>query len=232
VNLDVRDEQLREMMDDPECDPVRLRRTLDRFSITNRFVSGWGRTYRVLIRPALAALGRPATVLDLGCGAGDVVRRLVRAAQRDGFAVTALGVDPDARAIESAFGARPVVGVTYRVAASRNLVAERAEFDIVVSNHVLHHLDADAFAAFLGDSARLTGALCVHSDIRRTSLAYTAYAVGITPLAPGSYLRTDGLRSIRRSFTPAELAAALPEGWTAESARPFRVLAVHRPPTR
>jgi 2-polyprenyl-3-methyl-5-hydroxy-6-metoxy-1,4-benzoquinol methylase len=232
VNLAVRDEQLREMMDDPHCDPVRLRRTLDRFSITNRFVAGWGRTYRALIRPALAALGRPATVLDLGCGGGDVVRRLARAARRDGFEVAALGVDPDARAIESALGARPAEGVAYRVADSRRLVAERAEFDIVVSNHVLHHLDAKAFAAFVDDSARLTRTLCVHSDIRRTSLAYTAYAVGITPLAPGSYLRTDGLRSIRRSFTPAELAAALPEGWTAESGRPFRVLAVHRPPAR
>lgn len=229
MNLAVRDERLREMMDDPDCDPVRLRRTLDRFSITNRLVAGWGRTYRTLIRPALVALGRPATVLDIGCGAGDVVRRLVRTAHRDGFAVTGLGIDPDERGIERALRARPVDDVAYRVTDSRRLVTERETFDIVISNHVLHHLDSEAFDALLSDSAALATALCVHSDIRRTSLAYSAYAVGITPLAPGSYLRTDGLRSIRRSFTPAELDAALPAGWTAESAAPFRVLAVHRP---
>jgi 2-polyprenyl-3-methyl-5-hydroxy-6-metoxy-1,4-benzoquinol methylase len=226
VSLAVRDAQLREMMDDPDCDPVRLRRTLERFAITNRFVAGWGRTYRNLIRPALAALDRPATILDLGCGAGDVLRRVVQAARRDGFEVTGLGVDPDERAIATT---RPMDAVAYRVADSRKLLAEGAVFDVVISNHVLHHLDERALHAFLDDSSSLATDLCVHSDIRRASLAYTAFAVGVTPIAPGSFLRTDGLRSIRRSFTPGELSAVLPPGWSVETSRPFRVLAVHRP---
>ena len=65
-------------------------------------------------------------------------------------------------------------------------------------------------------------------DIARGRLAYGLYAVGITPLAPGTFLRTDGLRSIRRSFTPAELRAALaavPGRWTVSTPAPFRVLA-------
>jgi len=226
VSLAVRDAQLREIMDDPDCDPVRLRRTLERFAITNRFVSGWGRTYRDLIRPALAALDRPATVLDLGCGGGDVLRRVVHAARRDGFEVTGLGVDPDERAIAAT---RPMDGVTYRVADSRRLLAEGSAFHVVISNHVLHHLDEHALHAFLDDSSSLATVLCVHSDIRRAPLAYTAFAVGIIPIAPGTYLRTDGLRSIRRSFTPLELSAVLPPGWSVETSWPFRVLAVHRP---
>jgi 2-polyprenyl-3-methyl-5-hydroxy-6-metoxy-1,4-benzoquinol methylase len=226
VNLTVRDHQLREIMDDPDCDPVRLRRTLDRFAITNRFVAGWGRAYRSLIRPTLAGLGRPATILDLGCGSGDILRRVVGWARRDGFETTALGIDPDERAIATT---RRMDAVAYRVADSRRLLTEGASFDIVISNHVLHHLDEKALRGFLDDSALLATSLCVHSDIRRASLAYTAFAVGITPIAPGSYLRTDGLRSIRRSFTPDELAAVLPPGWTVETSRPFRVLAVRRP---
>ena len=226
MSLTIRDAQLREMMDDPDCDPVRLRRTLERFAITNRFVSGWGRTYRDLIRPALAGLDRPATILDLGCGAGDVLRRVVHAARRDGFEVTGLGIDPDERAIATT---RPMDAVTYRVADSRHLLAEGAAFHVVISNHVLHHLDEHALRGFLDDSSSLATALCVHSDIRRASLAYGAFAVGIIPIAPGTYLRTDGLRSIRRSFTPLELSAVLPPGWSVETSRPFRLLAVHRP---
>ena len=68
----------------------------------------------------------------------------------------------------------------------------------------------------------------LHGDIARGRLAYGLYAVGITPLAPGTFLRTDGLRSIRRSFTPAELRAALaavPGRWTVSTPAPFRVLA-------
>jgi hypothetical protein len=41
---------------------------------------------------------------------------------------------------------------------------------------------------------------------------------------PGSFLRTDGLRSIRRSYRPAELAALVSDGWQVRRAVPFRLL--------
>ena len=40
----------------------------------------------------------------------------------------------------------------------------------------------------------------------------------------GSYIREDGLTSIRRSYTAAELAAAAPAGWTVARHAPFRNL--------
>ena len=46
TDLSRRDAGLRELMDDPACDPVRLRRTLERFGTVNRLVSGWAATYR------------------------------------------------------------------------------------------------------------------------------------------------------------------------------------------
>ena len=53
--------------------------------------------------------------------------------------------------------------------------------------------------------------------------------VGVTPFAPGTFLRTDGLRSIRRSYLPAELAAELGAGWRVQTANPFRVVAIGTP---
>ena len=52
--------------------------------------------------------------------------------------------------------------------------------------------------------------------------------MAVTPLAPGTFLRFDGLRSIRRSYTPAELDARLPQHWRVEQPGMFRLLAVHR----
>lgn len=228
MSLDGRDADLVELMDDPACDPVQLRRTLRRFRTLNPLVSGWGRVYRTHVRPALAAASGPARILDVGCGGGDVLRRVVAAARRDGFAVEGVGVDPDARSIAVAEDASPVAGVTYRRIDSAALLREGARFDVVISNHVLHHLPADAVPGFLGECAALASRIAVLSDIRRSRAAYAAYAVGITPLAPGSFLRTDGLRSIRRSYTAAELAAVVPAGWVVERARPFRLLAVQR----
>src|SRR5690606_33709831 len=135
--------------------------------------------------------------------------------------------DPDERAIAVA-RASTASGVTYRAVDSAALVAAGEEFDVVISNHVLHHLDAEGFARVIQDSAALATRLVVHADIARHRVTYAAYAVGITPLAPGTFLRTDGLRSIRRSHTAAELADRLPAGWRVERAAPFRLLAVRR----
>jgi len=227
VRLSERDGRLAELMDDPACDPERLRRTLRRFGIVNRAVSRWGAVYRARLRPALRGLERPARILDIGCGGGDVLHRLVRLAHRDGIEVEALGVDPDPRAIEVAQRRSPVRGLSFSRAGSRTLRERGERFDVVISNHLLHHLDERALDELIGDSEALATGLCVHSDISRGRAAYLAFAVAVTPFAPGTFLRVDGLRSIRRSYTPPELEARLPAGWRVERVGPFRLLALH-----
>lgn len=222
VDLRTRDRALRELMDDPDCDPAVLDATLRRFGIVNRLVSGWGTVYRRRLRPALR--GRRTRVLDLGCGGGDLVERLAGLARRDGLDVEWVGVDPDPRAIAAA-SVRAGAGIRFRCADAATLVAAGERFDAVVSNHVLHHLDDD-LPGFAADSLALTGGPVLHADIERGRLAYALWAVGVTPLAPGTFLRVDGLRSIRRSYREDELAAVLPDGYTVERPAPFRLLAV------
>lgn len=224
--LSRRDGSLREIMDDPDCDPVRLRRTLRRFRVVNALVTGWPTVYRRHVRSVLNTRTGPVRILDIGCGSGDVLRRLVMRARADGFDASGLGIDPDPRSLSAARRAAPVDGVGFRLADSATLVGEGDAYDVVVSNHVLHHLSDAALSDVVADSATLSTGVALHSDIARSRLAYAAYTVGVTPIAPGTFLRTDGLRSIRRSWTQAELADVLPAGWTVESPVPFRLLAV------
>lgn len=226
ATLATRADYLRELMDDPDCDPDRLRRTLERFTLVNRLIAAWGTVYRERVRPALAVAPGPARLLDIGCGGGDVLRRLVARARADGFDVSGMGIDPDDRSLAVARAANPVRGVEYRLTDSTRLADSGERFDVVVSSHVMHHLTPADLRTVLEDSGRLATRLALHSDIARSRLAYAAYAVGITPLAPGSFLRTDGLRSIRRSWTPAELAELVPDGWRVERPAPFRLIAV------
>jgi 2-polyprenyl-3-methyl-5-hydroxy-6-metoxy-1,4-benzoquinol methylase len=225
VNLSLRDAQVAELMDDPDCDPERLAATLRRFDTVNRLISGWGGVYRSRVRPHLLSLGRPARVLDLGAGGGDLVVRLARLAAGDGLEVRWLGVDPDERALDVA-RERRAPGVEFRCTDAATLLSEGAAFDAVLSNHVLHHLSAAELHTFAEESLALSDGIVVHSDIRRSRLAYSLYAIGVTPFAPGTFLRTDGLRSIRRSYRTGELARALGEPWRIERASPFRVLAL------
>lgn len=248
-DLSVRRPEVAEQMDRPDCDPAALDRTYGGFRVVNAVVAGWQLTYRALIRPLLAAHAlepgggardgtgdntadgcgaddAPFRILDIGAGGGDLARALLRRSRRDGFAVHVTAVDPDARAHAWASGRPPTPGLELLRATSGELVRRGRRFDVVLSNHLLHHLDAGELDAVLADSEVLAARRSIHSDIRRSPVAYGLFSAGTLPFFPRSYIRPDGLASIRRSYTPDELAAALRPGWQVRTQVPWRNLAV------
>ncbi|WP_198413652.1 MULTISPECIES: FAD-dependent monooxygenase [Cryobacterium] len=214
-----------ELMDDPGCDPEVLSRTYDYFQYVNAAVSGWRGVYRREIRPLLST-SRESTLLDIGSGGGDVARALARWAARDGLLLTVTAIDPDARAHRFATARPPLPRLTFRQALSSDLADEGARFDVVVSNHVLHHLTGAQLGGLLADCQRLAapGGRVLLGDIERSTFAYVGFGLGTWPLFRDSYIRADGLTSIRRSFTAPELRAVVPPGWDVVREHPSRLL--------
>jgi 2-polyprenyl-3-methyl-5-hydroxy-6-metoxy-1,4-benzoquinol methylase len=228
-DLHTRDTAARELMDDAGCDEAALRRTYARFAVVNRLLSGWQRTYRTWLRPRLST-HRTTTLLDLGFGGGDLPRALRGWAVADGLRLEVEAVDPDPRALAFVSERPSTPGVRFRRADSAALLAADERYDVVTSNHLLHHLDPAELQQLLGDSARLARSLVLHSDLRRSRSAYLGWAAASWPTARDSFLFTDGLRSIRRSYVPAELAAVVPAGWRVHPQPPFRLLLVRTTP--
>jgi len=243
--LATRDPDLVEWMDREDCDPERLRNTYRQFPRINRWVARWPALYRRRIRPVLRSIagnerglegcerGHAIRLLDVGSGGGDLARALQRWGRRDGFRLEVTGIDPDPRALafaRSGVDAEPGPVVDFRQARASDLVAAGERFHLVVSNHVLHHLPPADFRAFLDDVEALATHRIVMSDIERSAVGYALFSgfAGL-PLFRNSYIRADGLLSIRRSFTRTELAAALPPGWRVERAFPFRLVAIREP---
>ncbi len=215
-------------MEDPVCDRAKLFRTYREFALTNRFLAGWRRRYVSLIRPRLRA-GETSTVLDIGFGGGDIALMLAGWARRDGRRLEITGVDQDPRALVYVGTLPRSDGVTFRVASLEDLLREGRTFDFVISNHVVHHLSGGEVGLFRDQVERLTQRCSIMNDIARSRLGYLLFASAAPLVMRDSFSVPDGLISIRRSFTRAELQEALGPRWRVRSAALFRLVATFEP---
>lgn len=227
LDLSSRAADARELMDEADADPDMLAQTYRRFRTVNALISRPGALYRRDVRPRARA-GR-IRILDVGAGGGDLCRALAAFLRRDGLDAEITALDPDERAMRWAEAHDAGAGIRYRVAATDELAATGETFDVIVSNHLLHHLTADQLSAVLSDTRALVSesGVVAHHDIARSRAAYAAFAAVTWPFArnflAGSFIREDGLISIRRSYTAAELRARVPQGWTVHQGVPARL---------
>ncbi len=71
------------------------------------------------------------------------------------FEVQSLGIDPDPRAISYARQLGDGPALSFEACHSSDLVTRGASFDVVLSNHVLHHLTSDQLRVLVNDSETL-----------------------------------------------------------------------------
>lgn len=226
-DLSTRAVDARELMDDDDADEVALAQTYLRFRTVNALISGPGAVYRRDVRPRARA-GR-IRILDVGAGGGDLCRALAASLRRDGLTAEITALDPDERAMRWAEAHDAGAGIRYRCADTREVATTGETFDVVLSNHLMHHLTVEQLGQVLADTRTMVsdGGIVAHHDIARSAVAYALYTAVTWPFArnflAGSFIREDGLTSIRRSYTAAELRALAPEGWTVQESLPARL---------
>jgi len=118
----------------------------------------------------LAAIRPGETVLEVGCGTGELTGR---ARARAGSTGLVCGIDPAAEMIAVARqkAARGGLGIDYRVAAIEALPFPDATFDIVLSSLMMHHLPDDLKPRGLAEVRRVLkpGGRLLIVDFKRPS---------------------------------------------------------------
>jgi ubiquinone/menaquinone biosynthesis C-methylase UbiE len=82
-------------------------------------------------------------------------------------------------------------------------------FDIGHCSLLVHHLDPPDAVAVLRELARVARHGVVVNDLRRSLLTFVATGVSVALLARCRTTRVDGLASVRRAYTLAELDSLL-----------------------
>lgn len=184
-------------------------------------------------RPTLAFLSRALgdagsfSLLDVGFGYGDALRRVAHWAARRGIEAKLVGIDLNPASEGLARAKTPEdMAIDYRTGD----YAEQPEvFDFIVSSQVAHHMSDEQLGRFLQHmetAARRGWLIC---DLRRHVFAYHGYPLLARLMGVHRIVREDGQLSIARSFRPAEWSAVLsgagldPATVRVERRFPFRI---------
>lgn len=211
-------------MDSPNCDSALLINTYRQFRLVNTLLSRANAVYRRWIRPAMVDRNMHYSLLDIGFGGGDIAMNMARWAQSDGYRLEVTGIEIDRRAYEYVKTLEWPENATFRYQDAAGLVERGETFDFVISNHMLHHLDADVLPVMLDQAQRLARRRALFVDIHRSDLAYALFSMLTLMGFRHSCIRSDGLASIRRSYTRPELAAIAPPEWEVKTLTPFRLV--------
>jgi ubiquinone/menaquinone biosynthesis C-methylase UbiE len=188
-----------ELLDADHLDAIELRKNLREMAMLNRLPGGIGDSVRAVER--LLGEQSEGTVLDVGTGSGDFVRRL-----RGRRHVEVIASDLRPEVLEIA--ARNLAGtnhVTLLKADARAIPLADGEVDVAHASLLMHHFDPDDAIAALAEMRRVSRLGVVINDLRRGVVPFALTAATVLALSRAAWTRHDGVLSARRAYTLAEL---------------------------
>lgn len=195
-----------EIMDDFNFEGKALRDNLDILSGINKWLGG-NQVSLDGIKKLIKRLPKEKelVIVDLGCGNGDMLRRVAKLGKKLGYNFKLIGIDANKDSIQ--YATLLSLGFPNISYVQMNIFSEEFKemhYDIVLSTLFLHHLNDKEILdklSLLKDQARLG---IVVNDLHRNKMAYFLFSI-ISFFINNKVIRNDGLVSIRRGFKKVEL---------------------------
>jgi len=193
-------------MDDFSMKGELLRDTLDKLGNINKWLGG-----NHITRDGIKQLlknkpkDRNYTIIDLGCGHGDILRVIADFGRKQGYKLKLIGIDANQDAIDYAnelsFNYQEI---TFSKVDIFSNDFKSLEYDIALSTLFLHHFNQEEIRSLIKRLTEKAKIGIVINDLHRNKVAYGLFKL-LGLVISNHMIVQDGLTSILRAFKRVEL---------------------------
>ncbi|MCG9793296.1 methyltransferase domain-containing protein [Flavobacterium algicola] len=196
-----------EIMDDFSLEGEELRDALDKIASINQLLGGNQLTLQG-VKQLISEKKRKLTIVDVGCGNGDMLRTLADYGAKNNLELDLIGIDANAFTINHAVAlSKQYPTISYQCIDIFEKEFQELQYDIVLCTLTLHHFKTDQINYLLQLFAKQAKIGIVINDLHRTSIAYRLFQAVCFVFRLNRMSREDGLVSILRGFKKKELVA-------------------------
>jgi 2-polyprenyl-3-methyl-5-hydroxy-6-metoxy-1,4-benzoquinol methylase len=198
-----------EIMDDFSLTGETLREALDKISSINKWLGG----NRLIIKSIEELIknkqfSAPITIVDVGCGNGDMLRAIADYAKQNHLKVKLIGIDANAFTIDYAIKCSATYAeISYLCLDIFSEEFKAIKYDYLLCTLTLHHFSNQEISDLLNLFYKNAAFGVVINDLQRSKLAYRLFQLVAVVFNLNDMNRKDGLTSILRGFKKSELLA-------------------------
>ncbi len=204
-----------EIMDDLTCAGEVVDQTLRELDIINQWLGG----NRVTLEAIWALIGKrdaaqiaPITLADLGCGSGEILKRIAEFGRENKIHMKLVGIDANPNIVKFARrNCSSYPEITFEVLDVLSPVFAMRSYDIITGTLFFHHFDHLALVTLLGRLKQQVRMGMIINDIHRHWLAYHSIRLLTRLFSSSSMVKFDAPLSVRRAFVRADWVRVLTE---------------------
>jgi 2-polyprenyl-3-methyl-5-hydroxy-6-metoxy-1,4-benzoquinol methylase len=196
-----------EIMDDFAMEGEILREALDKIAKINQLLGG-NKLTLLGVKALIATVPKTAeiTIVDVGCGNGDMLRNLADYGLKNNLNFNLIGIDANNFTSNHALKlSENYPNISYRCEDIFDKPFGGLKYDIVLCTLTLHHFKEDEIFDIMSVFYTNAALGVVINDLQRSSLAYRLFQSLCFVFQLNAMSREDGLISILRGFKKNEL---------------------------
>ncbi|WEK20842.1 MAG: methyltransferase domain-containing protein [Candidatus Pedobacter colombiensis] len=197
-----------ELMDDFLLEGEVLRKALDKIASINRLLGGNKVTLQGVewLLKSKSSDTVEITILDVGCGNGDMLRALSNYARKKKLNLKLVGMDANYFTIKHAEQlSANYPDISYVCANIFEEIKQERLYDVILCTLTLHHFKDDEIKTLMSGLKEQSALGIVVNDLHRNVLAYYLFTALCFVFRLNHMSRNDGLVSILRGFKRQEL---------------------------